>query len=102
MISEEELRNSCRKGMEKGLEKLHKKEEERRKTIPTESGFYWARSSEDYDRYDIIVLICGKAPYFKAVAWDYTCLEVSRDVDVYQDIEEFGPKIEEPKPPKQD
>ena len=30
---------------------------------PTEPGFYWAKSKEDWPRYDLIVEICGEVPY---------------------------------------
>ena len=40
------------------------------KNTPTEPGFYWAKSDNDYKWYHLIVNISGESPYLEWVAWD--------------------------------
>ena len=70
------------------------------KNIPNETGLYFARSDCGYKWYDMIVKVYGDAPFFKINGWKRGIHEVCGNFDI-NDIEDFGPKIDEPEVPKE-
>ena len=66
------------------------------KNIPTETGFYWAKSDVGYKWYNLIVNIFGEAPFLQWEAWNIVKKIVVKGVGSPEFI--FGEKINEPEP----
>lgn len=66
------------------------------KNVPTEPGFYWAKSKKDYKWFNLIVHVHGTAPFFTCDVWDRGIHEALHLRWEPWKIVEWGPRIYTP------